>query len=53
MPQKAAKKAVKSPVREPKSLEEIKRELREQWALDPGRSEMKNYIARGTKHFGL
>lgn len=53
MPQKPAKKSAKPVVRKQKSPEEIKRELREQRALDPRRSETEDYISGTNRHFGL
>lgn len=53
MQQNPTKKANKAPVRTPKSPEDIKRELRERRALTPNKNAAEDYLAEGTKHFGL
>lgn len=39
--------------RKPKDKEEIAKELREQRALDPTRSEVENYLTKNPRHFGF
>ena len=47
------KKTAARIVRNPKSQEEIKKELREQRAMDPGKSAVEDYLTPNSKHFGL
>lgn len=37
----------------PKGAREIAKELREQQALDPDKSEIENYLTENPRHFGL
>lgn len=47
------KKAVTPVVRAPKSREQITKELREQRALDPGKSAVEDYLTPNSRHFGF
>jgi len=47
------KKAAKPVVRTPKTLEEVTKQLREQRALDPGKSAVEDYLTPNSRHFGF
>jgi len=47
------KKTAKPAVRTPKTQKEISKELREQRALDPGKSAVEDYLTPDSRHFGF
>ena len=47
------KKAAARTVRSPKTQEEIKKELREQRALDTDKSAVEDYLTPNSRHFGF
>ena len=47
------KQAVARPVRTPKTQVEIKKELREQRALDTDKSAVEDYLTPNSRHFGF
>lgn len=48
-----AGKTGKSAPRKPKTEEQIKKELREQRALNPSKSEVEDYLLPPSRHFGF